>query len=325
MKPETGIKNPVQTGGVQLDPGALHLPRATISGPHCWGLFRLGGGEAPQDHLGIVDCGGPYCQVEPLLGSERLQPLAESADEAPDVLALAMLVEAGKAGPAEAQAQIVDERQLVPLVGQQGIGAEERQFDRVWRAAADVGLMQIVGRKIEAERVDEIGIGLLALFLPLLEQVADDARWVDAQGVRLVHGKVDTQLRKPLVAFVVPYPVDPARDSPEGAERGRQRTTSDRLDAVELLGVVGRRQRPQFAHQRPPSQGSQPFGDDFGVPGNAPHRLLRHLQDFGTQIAVDIAERPDLTPYGFERTGLVAIEKVAYARRSPFNPSLRLS
>src|SRR6185295_19979397 len=108
--------------------------------------------------------------------SERLEVPAESADEAPNVFAAAMFVEAGKAGPAKAEAQIVDERQFVPLVGEHGVRAVERQLNRVGRPAADIRLVQVVGRERQPEGIDEIGIGLFALLLPLLEQIRDDAR-----------------------------------------------------------------------------------------------------------------------------------------------------
>src|SRR5262249_32607633 len=85
--------------------------------------------------------------------SEGEEAVAEAGHEVLHIAAPRVPVEAGKAGPAERQGQVVEEGQPMPLVCDQRVGTGKWNLDAVWAAAADVGLVEIVRRQIDTKRM----------------------------------------------------------------------------------------------------------------------------------------------------------------------------
>ncbi|WP_244422086.1 hypothetical protein [Bradyrhizobium sp. ORS 285] len=58
------------------------------------------------------------------------------SDEIPYIIPRRMPVDSGKAGPAECEAQIIEERQPVSLAGEQRVGTEIWHQDPIWGSSA---------------------------------------------------------------------------------------------------------------------------------------------------------------------------------------------
>src|SRR5262249_24911944 len=111
--------------------------------------------------------------------------LAEASHEVLHVAALRVPVEAGKAGPAERQTQVVEERKPVPLVCEQRVGAAKWHLYAVRAAAADVGLVEIVRCQIDTERMQQVRFVARFLIDPPVQQIGAEAWRIDAERIVL--------------------------------------------------------------------------------------------------------------------------------------------
>ena len=107
-----------------------------------------------------------------------------------DVRPSCVTFETRETRPAEAETQVIDKWQSMGLVREDGIGPEKRELDPVWPAATDVGLVQVIRRQVQAERVGKLRVNARPLLLPLLENVCHYIGGVYAERVQLVHWKI---------------------------------------------------------------------------------------------------------------------------------------
>ena len=104
---------------------------------------------------------------------ERLEACAHYVQKLADNWPINMTFEPWEARPVEAETEVVHKRQLMSLVRENRVGAEKWKLDRVRCAAADVRLVQVIRRQVQAERVGKLGINPRPFVFSLLEKVSD--------------------------------------------------------------------------------------------------------------------------------------------------------
>src|SRR5262245_48896371 len=178
------------------------------------------------------------------------ETLAEAGHEVLHIAAVRVPVEAGKASPAERQAQVFEERKTVPLVCEQRVGAAKWHLDAVWPAAADVGFCVVVRRQIDRKRMQQVRFVPCFLLDPLVEQIGDEAWRMDAERIVLFRWQIEPKSRLRDRGVVVPSPVDPADNAPECEQCRRNWSPRYLLDAGDNRLVVRFWRRPEIVIRR---------------------------------------------------------------------------